>query len=113
LPFADRAVLDARKVSGYLLSDSHPVGRHKSRVFRALGYHAVNADRLVRDLLDVARSGAIGGISATKYGHRYIVDGAVRTPSGVVAVLRTAWITRHGSTTPHFITAFPLPRETA
>jgi len=38
LPNADRVRIDERKVRGYLLSPSHPVGRFKARVFAALGF---------------------------------------------------------------------------
>ena len=38
LPNASQAVVDADKVCDYLLSPSHPIGRFKVVVFRALGY---------------------------------------------------------------------------
>jgi hypothetical protein len=92
LPFADRAVLDQQKVEGYLLSESHPVGRHKARVFRSLGYERAKVERLTRDLLEVARSGTMIAAANAVHGWRYIVDGVVRTPNGTIATIRTAWI---------------------
>jgi hypothetical protein len=37
IPHAVIAVIDQRKLTEYLLSNRHPVGRHKARVFCALG----------------------------------------------------------------------------
>ena len=36
LPHADQALVDEAKICYYLLSDTHPVGRFKARVFRSL-----------------------------------------------------------------------------
>lgn len=38
LPRAEEVQIDARKVRGYLLSQSHPVGRFKARVLAAVGF---------------------------------------------------------------------------
>ena len=40
LPTADLAEIDPQKLHGYLLSQTHPVGRFKARFFAALGYSA-------------------------------------------------------------------------
>jgi len=50
-------------------------------------------------------------VSETAFGRRYIVDGLVATPSGIVAALRTVWIRPHGTTAPRFVTAYPLTGE--
>jgi hypothetical protein len=112
LPFAERAVLDRRKVDEYLLAERHPVGRHKARVFRALGYSTATADQLIEDLLAVARNGHVVAISNTGFGLRYIVDAAVTTPAGSAVVIRTCWIIPHRTSTPQFVTAYALIRST-
>jgi hypothetical protein len=38
LPHEDQALVDEAKICDDLLSDTHPVGRFKARVFRSLGY---------------------------------------------------------------------------
>ena len=42
LPSGDPAVVSQEKLVGYLLSPFHPMGRHKARFFRQLGYTAAN-----------------------------------------------------------------------
>jgi uncharacterized protein DUF4926/uncharacterized protein DUF6883 len=50
IPNADRAVIDPRKLHGYLLSRSHQVGRFKAEFFLALGYSPEDWRRLEADL---------------------------------------------------------------
>ena len=112
IPNAGQAIIDRRKLTAYLLSDRHPVGRHKARVLRALGYNAADADRLARDLRTIARTGSVEDARETPFGVRYIADGQVRSPSGRVVLLRTIWVTPKEATTPRFVTAYPLrPRH--
>ena len=49
LPNADQAIIDGRKLYGYLLSFAHPTGRFKARFFAQLGYRSDNWSRLADD----------------------------------------------------------------
>ncbi len=51
LPHRDRAHVPMRKLTNYLLSPSHPVGRSKAPFFRGLGFNASDADALRAELL--------------------------------------------------------------
>lgn len=47
LPNAGQAFIDLRKLAGYSLDPTHPVGRHKSIVFRsALGLSSADAGKV-------------------------------------------------------------------
>ena len=111
IPHVVLAVIDQRKLTEYLLSDRHSVGRHKARVFRALGYRADDPERLAADLMTVARSGNLVAAWNTGFGSRYIADGAVHTPSGRTMRLRTIWVVPRGTPSPRFVTAYPLRRR--
>ncbi|WP_376693482.1 DUF6883 domain-containing protein [Wenzhouxiangella sp. EGI_FJ10409] len=41
LPAREKTEIAEEKIRGYLLSSDHPVGRHKARFFRHLGFGAV------------------------------------------------------------------------
>jgi hypothetical protein len=43
----------------------------------------------------------------TVHGKKYIVDGAIETPSGKTPVVRTVWIVDEGSDVPRLVTAYP------
>jgi hypothetical protein len=87
-------VVDVAKLRDYCLSDHHPRGRHKARVFRSrLGLTAGDADLLVRALLDAARvhQDDLRPTVADDYGQRYVLDFEMTTAAGT-ATVRSAWI---------------------
>ncbi len=77
LPGATRAVIDPAKLTGYLLSFAHPVGRLKAAYFARLGYLAEDWRLLESVLLDVADSGTVEAIEETSYGRKYRVRGTI------------------------------------
>jgi hypothetical protein len=108
LPNPENAVIDMRKLEEYCLSPTHPVGRHKARVFRAaLGWTAHDASTL-RELIlrGVCAQDAIT-TTADEYGQRYQVDVPATTPTGS-ATIRTAWMIRKGEDFPRLTTCYVL-----
>ena len=108
LPEAESARVDREKLTGYLLSQSHPIGRSKAKFFRGIGFDESNAALLEQGLLGIARSEAVVESTLSRHGMKYIVDGAITTPLGSRVKLRTIWIIDQGQGTPRFVTAYPL-----
>jgi hypothetical protein len=108
LPNSENAYVPQEKLTGYLLSESHPVGKAKARYFRSLGYHDANADELGTGLIAIAQNDSVTETESTQYGEKYIVDGSLMPPSGRSALLRTVWIIQADDSRPRFVTAFPL-----
>jgi hypothetical protein len=77
LPNGEQAFIPIEKLSGYLLSETHPTGQSKARFFRALGFTAEHADVLI-----VA-------------------------PDGRQVLVQTVWIIEPGESRPRFVTAYP------
>ena len=108
LPHRDRARVPMRKLTNYLLSPSHPVGRSKARFFRSLGFEASDADALREELLTLARRGEVQETERTPYGTKYVVVGSLHTPGGEEAAVTTVWIVEaSGPTAPRLVTAYP------
>ncbi|HET6572934.1 MAG TPA: hypothetical protein VFG68_04975 [Fimbriiglobus sp.] len=107
LPGAESAVVPVEKLTGYLLSLAHPVGRSKAVFFRALGYDETNAELLTAGLTSIVADNEVAETEATEFGTKYAVEGTLVTPSGVTTSLRTVWILRSGEATPRFVTAYP------
>ncbi|HEY5894355.1 MAG TPA: hypothetical protein VIT91_14110 [Chthoniobacterales bacterium] len=109
LPNSEHAFIDIRKLADYSLDPTHPVGRHKSIVFRsALGITSDGAETL-RDLLlraVLVHEAAPGRLD--EFGQRYTVDFPAFTAFGS-AVLRSAWMVRTDEDFPRLITCFVLP----
>ena len=107
LPNAELAHVDPRKVTHYLLSASHPIGRFKARWFRAIGFTPERTDELVKALQQLAKVGRVKGQVTSEFGTRYIVDGTLTSPSAASLSIRSIWIVEAGRERPHFVTAFP------
>lgn len=107
LPGADRAHIDPRKLHGYLLSTSHPVGRFKARFFAALGYtaeiwHEFEADLRAQHLTQDAELS-----ESTPAGQLFTIRAILNGPNGQAAVVRSVWFVPADIGTPHFVTAYP------
>ena len=91
-------VVDIAKLRDYCLSEAHPRGRHKARVFRSrLGITARDAQRLRQALLDAAhdRQKDLLPADADEFGQRYVLDFPMTTAAGS-ANIRSAWIVLAG-----------------
>jgi hypothetical protein len=101
-------VVEVAKLRDYCLSDSHPRGRHKARVFRSrLGLTAEHADLLLRALLDAARvhQDDLRPTGADEYGQRYVLDFKMISAGGT-ATVRSAWIVLAGQDVLRFTTCY-------
>lgn len=107
LPNATFAVVDARKVQDYLLSDEHPVGRAKARFFRRLGFTKSQSSLLERALRDHALTGEAEEEARTPYGRKFIVRGILNGPFGVGHPVITIWMLEPGHLGPRLVTAYP------
>lgn len=107
LPNAEAARIEADKLEGYLLSETHPVGRFKAKFFRGVGFDESSVDVLLRGLLAVAMSEEVIETLSSVHGVKYVVDGVITAPSGARVKLRTVWIIDPGEDRPRFVTAYP------
>ena len=92
LPKHKYATVDIQKLRDYCLSDTHPIGKHKSRVFKSLlSISLGDEEKLIQLILNGLNSNeAIIGKN-DQYGQRYFVDIKI-TNFDEEVVLRTAWI---------------------
>ena len=104
----DAVEVDARKLTEYCLSDSHPRGRNKARVFRSrLGLTAADGELLRTALLQAVRSRPedLRPHLADQYGQHYVLDFEMSTAAGE-AMLRSIWIVRQNEAVLRFVTCF-------
>lgn len=109
LPNSAPAVVDIEKLRDYCLSESHPRGRHKARVFATrLGLSSREAETL-RDMIlsGVLNAHALEG-EQDIFGQRYTVDIQVVDLSGGAITIRTAWIVRTNEDFPRLVTCYIL-----
>lgn len=108
LPNRLAAYVPIEKITEYLLSDSHAVGKSKAKFFRSFGFDETNVNQFEQRLLDIAHTGTVSEIKETPFGMKYVIDGALETPRGIIIQLRTVWIVETSENEPRFITAYPL-----
>lgn len=106
-PNQDKAYIPPSKLTEYLLSETHAVGRSKAKYFRALGFNEANPRTLEQSLLAIAHTGKIVEVVSSPHGTKYVVDGSLETPSDVAVEVRTVWIIEVEEDRPRFVTAYP------
>jgi hypothetical protein len=107
LPHRKNAHVPGEKLTEYLLSETHPIGRSKARFLRAVGFDETNIDLLEQALLQIARDEEVVEIASSPHGTKFIIDGLLTTPAGVAVGIRSIWILDVDDDRPRFVTAYP------
>jgi hypothetical protein len=106
LPKADQVQIDEQKVSEYLLSPMHPVGRFKARVYRALGFEQANLDAFIAEVRRIATEGEVAEVEDFEFGRKYTVPGELKGPHGATRVV-TVWMQAPGQNDARLVTVRP------
>lgn len=107
IPNEDHAIVEREKVVDYLLNVSHPDGFGKAEFFTSLGFKSENWELLADALHQLLRNSPITKSMTSIHGKKYIVEGALQSPSGKVATVRTIWIVDTQEDAPRLVTAYP------
>ena len=108
LPNYEQAYVQPPKITHYLLSETHSVGKSKAKFFRSLGFDESNTELLVQGLLHIVRSYDVAETLTTAHGTKYVIIGDLDTPCDRVVTILTVWIVDTGTDAPRFITARPF-----
>ena len=108
LPNSKNAYVPKEKLSKYLLSETHPVGKSKAKFFRKLGFDETNVDKLEQILLSIARTNEVENIKEMPYGVNYAIHGVINLSGNETVSIKTVWFIEHGKDRPRFVTAIPV-----
>ena len=108
LPNREQAFVQPTKLAGYLLSETHSVGRSKAKFFRDLGFNEDTVSLPEQELLAIARSQKVTKTMSTVHGMRYVIVGKISTPTNTMVSVLTVWIIDAGERFPRFVTARPF-----
>lgn len=108
LPYYENVVVRPDKITAYLLSESHPNGRHKGSFFMRFGFSINNWQQLSNALLKHAEEHEIAGVEPSPFGTRYIIEGNMESPDMRNPRIRSVWFIETESVIPYFVTAYPL-----
>lgn len=82
LPNAEHAVVEERKVAGYLLDPTNPRSGGKPTFFFAFGFSREDWQVLASTLREHVVRYDIASAETTEHGVRYVIVGALATPEG-------------------------------
>lgn len=106
LPNSHKVVVEIRKLRDYSLNPSHPVGKHKARVFKAaLGLTLKNAKWLQQRALELALSDDAQPEAPSVFGDKYVID-SVLEHGGLSATVRFCWIVESGTDFPRLTSCY-------
>jgi len=111
LPNCILASVPERKITHYLLNPAHPAGASKAAFFLRFGFKATRWRHLAAMLRRHACENQVTEEEITRYGTRYVMDGALRAPDGNDLNIRCVWFIDDGTEVPRFVTAHPLPKS--
>jgi hypothetical protein len=94
LPNEAKAYISTSKIIDYLLSETHAVGKSKSKFFRSFGFDETNIIQFGQGLIKIAQTEEVTATTENLYGTKYIIDGELETPNGVTIYLRTVWTSK-------------------
>ncbi len=107
LPNGESAIVELEKLQAYCLNAHHPRGRHKARVFAAVGILGEHAELLQKALLEAAQTGDAEVGAPSPYGSRFVVDFDFLHEGRTVRI-RSAWIIRSDEDLPRLTTCYVL-----
>jgi hypothetical protein len=102
--------IDPRKLDDYLLSPTHPKGRHKARLWQSIfGFKPGDRPLLEAHIRSQLHQAKPAEMPPTTTVRRWeLVIPRFLGPNGNVGPVRTAWALEPGRNHPHLATAFPL-----
>jgi hypothetical protein len=95
------------KLKDYLLSQTHPVGKTKAKVFHALGFNEGNVEVLEQSLLMIACQDVKSVVSSI-YGKKYVIESPLHGLNERTIQIQTIWIIETDQNNPRFVTAYPV-----
>ena len=108
LPNNKKAVISRGKLTNYILSETHITGKFKAKYFNKLGFNKANVDVFEQSIRNIAEAQDVVEILETSYGNKYVIDGEIKSPSGIAVKVRTVWIIERRQKGPRFITVYPV-----
>ena len=107
IPNLEKAVIERSKLSDYLLSEVHPVGRYKAVFFRALGFESEHW-LLLREILLRATLENLAELGQpSPFGQKYLVKANILGLNGRQARVNIVWIVEPEGLVPRLVSVYP------
>lgn len=107
LPNRKKAKIVNEKLTGYLLSEIHPIGKSKAKFFKKYGFDSSNSKELEQELLIIALNNEVTGTKETIYGVNYVIEGVIISPKRKPFKIKTVWFVEAEEKIPRLVTVIP------
>lgn len=108
VPYYQSAIISDIKLTEYLLSLTHPVGKFKAKLFRGWGFNENNIDIFRKCLLSIVHTNKVVKIKTSQHSTNYEVHGKIQIPKGGVRIITTVWAIDIGKRTPYLVSAYKV-----
>lgn len=95
------------KITDYLLSEIHEIGKHKADFFKSFGFDIAKIDAFKDSLIQHSIDREIEKTKDSDFGIKYELKCEIRTPDKRNPCIVTVWIVENGQIVPKLITAYP------
>ncbi len=96
-----------KKITDYLLSDSHEIGKHKADFFKRYGFDISDIEAFKNSLIQHSKEREIEQTKNTEYGNKYELKCELQTPDERNPCIVTVWLIENGKQNPTLVTAYP------
>ena len=111
VPNRENAAVAIRKITEYLLSDTHPVGKGKAAFFKKFGFEASEPKVFEAAMIMHADEREVEQETNLQYGIKYELRCELNTPDNRNPCIVSVWMISTGSDVPNLITAYPFKKE--
>ncbi|MCA0425959.1 MAG: hypothetical protein LCH37_00850 [Bacteroidetes bacterium] len=107
LPNNNRSFVADNKITDYLLSDIHLIGKHKADFFKRFGFDIADIDTFKGSLIQHSTDRDIVKTKYLDLGIKYELKCEIKTPDERNPCIVTVWIVENGKQEPKLVTAYP------
>src|SRR5262245_22679828 len=112
LPNYEKAEIPSDKLEKYALDPTHPVGKHKARVFESvLGINQSDWRVLANSIQNELPYNKARPTKSDSFGQRYEVIMPITGPNGKTENVLTAWIVKADSDYPSLVSLYIQKRD--
>lgn len=107
LPNNNLSFVADNKITDYLLSDIHAIGKYKADFFKRFGFDIADIDTFKGSLIQHSIDRDIVKTKGSDLGIKYELKCEIKTPDERNPCIVTVWIVEIGMKEPKLVTAYP------
>jgi hypothetical protein len=108
IPNNNKSFVADNKITDYLLSETHEIGKHKANYFKRFGFDIADITTFKDSLIKHSIERDIEKTENSDFGIKYELKCEIKTPDEKNPCIVTVWIVESGQQEPKLVTAYPV-----